>query len=133
MLIGASTWLWTSPLTTQSAETLLPRIAQLGFAAVELPLEDPGLVDAKRVRRLAGDHNLKVSVCGAFGPGRDLTHAEAKVRQATQDYIASCLDFAIEVGAPMFCGPLYAEVGKRRQLPEAARRAQHPEIGRAHV
>jgi len=124
MLIGASTWLWTSPLTTQSAETLLPRIAQLGFAAVELPLEDPTLVDAKRVRRLAGDHNLKVSVCGAFGPGRDLTHVEAKVRQATQDYIASCLDFAIEVGAPMFCGPLYAEVGKRRQLPEAARRAE---------
>jgi D-psicose/D-tagatose/L-ribulose 3-epimerase len=124
MKIGASTWLWTSPLTTQSAETLLPRIAQLGFAAVELPLEDPALVDAKRVAALARDHGLAVSVCGAFGPGRDLTHADAKIRAATQDYITSCLDFAVEVGAPMFCGPLYAEVGKRRQLPEAARRAE---------
>jgi D-psicose/D-tagatose/L-ribulose 3-epimerase len=124
MQIGASTWLWTSPLTTQAAETLLPRIAQLGFAAVELPLEDPSLVAAKRLRALAHDHNLMVSVCGAFGPGRDLTNADAKVRRATQDYITACLDFAAEVGAPMFCGPLYAEVGKRRQLPEAARRAE---------
>jgi D-psicose/D-tagatose/L-ribulose 3-epimerase len=124
MLIGASTWLWVSPLTTQAAETLLPRIAQLGFSAVELPLEDPTLVDAKRFRRLTHDHGLAVSVCGAFGPGRDLTHADARVRAATQDYIRSCLDFAADVGAPMFCGPLYAEVGKRRQLPEAERRAE---------
>ncbi len=124
MLIGASTWLWVSPLTTSAAETLLPRIAQLGFSAVELPLEDPALVDAKRIRALAGDHGLAVSVCGAFGPGRDLTNADARVRQASQDYITTCLDFAAEVGAPMFCGPLYAEVGKRRQLPESERRAE---------
>lgn len=124
MLIGASTWLWVSPLTTSAAETLLPRIAQLGFSAVELPLEDPTLLDAKRIHRLAHDLGLAVSVCGAFGPGRDLTHGDARVREATQDYILSCLDFAVEVGAPMFCGPLYAEVGKRRQLPEPQRRAE---------
>ena len=82
------------------------------------------LVDARRVRQIAHDHGLAVSVCGAFGPGRDLTNADARVRQATQDYIKACLDFAVEVGAPMFCGPLYAEVGKRRQLPEAERRAE---------
>jgi D-psicose/D-tagatose/L-ribulose 3-epimerase len=124
MLIGASTWLWTSPLTTAAAEKLIPRLAQIGFSAVELPLEDPALVDARRVRQLAGDHGLKVSVCGAFGPGRDLTNASARIRESTHDYIRTCLDFAAEVGAPMFCGPLYAEVGKRRQLPEAERRAE---------
>jgi D-psicose/D-tagatose/L-ribulose 3-epimerase len=124
MLIGASTWLWTSPLTTAAAEKLIPRLAQLGFSAVELPLEDPALVDARRIRQLAADHGLKVSVCGAFGPGRDLTNASVRIRESTHDYIRTCLDFAAEVGAPMFCGPLYAEVGKRRQLPEAERRAE---------
>lgn len=124
MQIGASTWIWVSPLTTAAAETLIPRIAQLGFAAVELPLEDPALLDARRIGQLIKDHGLKPSVCGAFGPGRDLTNADAAVRRATQDYIVRCLDFAVEVGAPMFCGPLYAEVGKRRQLPETARRAE---------
>jgi D-psicose/D-tagatose/L-ribulose 3-epimerase len=124
MLIGASTWLWTSPLTTAEAETLIPRVASLGFSAVELPIEDPALLDARRIAALAKDHNLKVSACGVFGPGRDLTNADARVRAATQDYIKTSLDFAAEVGAPMFCGPLYAEVGKRRQLPEAERRAE---------
>lgn len=124
MQIGATTWLWVSPLTTAAAEKLLPRIAQLGFAAVELPLEDPALLDARRIGQLARDHGLKVSACGVFGPGRDLTHADASVRRATQDYIKSSLDFAAEVGAPMLCGPLYSEVGKRRQLPEAARQAE---------
>lgn len=124
MIFGATTWLWISPLTTAAAEDLIPRIARLGFGAVELPLEDPALVDPKAVRQLAADHNLRVSVCGAFGPGRDLTNADANVRRSTLDYISRCLDFAVEVGAPIFCGPLYAEVGKRRQLPEAERKAE---------
>jgi D-psicose/D-tagatose/L-ribulose 3-epimerase len=124
MLIGASTWLWVSPLTTAAAEELLPRLAQLGFDAVELPLEDPALLDAKRLRRVAADHGLAVSACGVFGPGRDLTSPDARVRRATQEYIRASLDFAAEVGAPMLCGPLYAEVGKRRQLPDAERRAE---------
>lgn len=124
MLIGASTWLWTSPLTTATAENLLPRVAELGFSAVELPLEDPALLDPRRIAGVAQDHGLAVSVCGVFGPGRDLTNADARIRQATQDYIKSCLDFAAEVGAPMLCGPLYAEVGKRRQIPDTDRRAE---------
>ncbi len=124
MLIGASTWLWVSPLTTSAAETLIPHLAQLGFSAIELPLEDPSLIDAKRVGQLARDHNLAVSVCGAFGPGRDLTNPDTRVRAATHDYLKRCLDFAATVGAPMLCGPLYAEVGKRRHLPETARQAE---------
>lgn len=124
MKIGASTWLWVSPLTTFTAEKLLPRIAALGFDAVELPLEDPSIIDAGAIRKIAGDLDLTVFVCGAFGPGRDLTSANTAVRRSTLDYIRTCLDFAAEVGAPMLCGPLYAEVGKRRQLPESARQAE---------
>ncbi|MCP5531708.1 MAG: sugar phosphate isomerase/epimerase [Akkermansiaceae bacterium] len=124
MKIGASTWLWVSPLTTDAAETLIPRIAEMGFGAVELPIEDPDLLDAKRIASMASNHGLDISVCGAFGPGRDLTHPDPKVRAATQDYLCRCFDFAAEVGAPLLGGPLYSEVGKRRQLPEAERRAE---------
>src|SRR5690349_7661082 len=105
MLIGASTWLWASPLTTDIAAKLLPRIRSLGFTAVELPLEDPSLLDPKAIARIASDAGLAISVSGAFGPGRDLNNPEPKVREATLDYIKACLDFAAAVGAPMFCGP----------------------------
>lgn len=124
MLIGASTWLWTSPLKTAEAESLFPRIAALGFSAVEIPIEDPALLDAARLRRVASDHGLAIAACGVFGPGRDLTNGDASVRAATLDYIRTCLDFAVATGSPVLCGPLYAEVGKRRLLPDEGRRAE---------
>ena len=39
--IGVNTWVWTSPLTDEAVGALLGRIADMGFDAVELPLEDP--------------------------------------------------------------------------------------------
>ena len=38
--IGVNTWVWTSPLTDASVADLLRRIADMGFDAVELPLEN---------------------------------------------------------------------------------------------
>lgn len=32
---GVSTWLWTSPFTTESAEELFPKISQMGFDAIK--------------------------------------------------------------------------------------------------
>lgn len=124
MIPGASTWLWTSPLTTTAAEQLFPKIAQLGFGCVELPLESIELLDPARVRRLLDDHNLRPSVCGVFGPGRDLTNDDPKIREATLDYVDRALDFAAAINAPALCGPIYAEVGKRRQLPPEQRTAE---------
>jgi D-psicose/D-tagatose/L-ribulose 3-epimerase len=106
------------------AEQLVPKIAQLGFQSVELPLENIDLLDPRRIRTLLGDHGLRPSVCGVFGPGRDLNNADATIRRATLDYIERALDFAAVVGGPTLCGPLYAEVGKRRPLPDDQRRRE---------
>jgi len=120
---GASTWLWTSPF--DSAQTaLLKRIAELGFTAVELPIEDPALVDAAALAPLLADLGLKVHVCGAFGPGRDLTAADASARAGARAYISACLDIAQQLDAGFLAGPMYSQVGKARQLPEDERRRE---------
>jgi D-psicose/D-tagatose/L-ribulose 3-epimerase len=124
MRIGVSTWLWTSPLTTAEAERLVPLIARMGYDCVELPLEDVAAVDAARVLRVVSDCGITASVCGVFGPGRDLTNADPRVRAATRDYLRRCLDLAATVRAGFVAGPLYAQVGKRRPLPENERRAE---------
>lgn len=124
MILGASTWLWTSPLTTAAAENLFPKIARLGFRCVELPLESIELLDPARVQHLLQDNGLRPSICGVFGPGRDLTNDDPRIRQATLSYVDQALDFAAAVGAPALCGPIYAEVGKRRQLPPEQRAAE---------
>ena len=47
---GASTWLWASPFTTETIEDLFPKISQMGFDVVEIAVEDPTLIDIKKVR-----------------------------------------------------------------------------------
>jgi D-psicose/D-tagatose/L-ribulose 3-epimerase len=38
---GVSTWLWTSPFTTQSIGELFPKVSKMGFDVVEIAVEDP--------------------------------------------------------------------------------------------
>ena len=120
---GASTWLWTSPFRSTDV-TLLQNIASLGFTAVELPIEDPALVDAVALRPILEDLGLTAHVCGAFGPGRDLTNDELAIRNATRAYISDCLDIAAALGAGFVAGPMYSQVGKARQLPEDKRKRE---------
>ena len=78
---GVSTWLWTSPFTTQSIRELFPKISTMGFDVVEIAVEDPALIDIKKVKSALNDHGLKATICGAFGPSRDLTN-ESKASSA---------------------------------------------------
>jgi len=123
LAFGASTWLWTSPFRSTDVE-LLKSIAALGFQAVELPIEDPALVDAAALKPVLEDLGLQAHVCGAFGPGRDLTNPDATVRANTRQYIDACLDIAATLNARNFAGPMYSQVGKARQLPPDERQRE---------
>jgi D-psicose/D-tagatose/L-ribulose 3-epimerase len=112
---GASTWLWTSPFTSEQGD-LLRSIAKLGFEAVELPIEDPDLVDPAKIRPVLEETGLTPYLCGAFGPGRDLTNADSSVRANTRAYLSRLMDLAEALGVPFIAGPMYAQVGKARQL-----------------
>lgn len=121
---GVSTWLWTSPFTTESIEVLFPKIASMGFDVVEIAVEDPLLIDIKAVKQGLQKHKLKAIVCGAFGPSRDLTHEDSSVHRNCFTYIKSCLDFCVELDTPFFGGPMYSAVGKARMLPPEKRKKE---------
>jgi D-psicose/D-tagatose/L-ribulose 3-epimerase len=110
--IGVNTWVWTSPLTDERLPALARRIADLGFDAVELPLESPGDLDPEATRAVLADTGLTPYVVGAMAPGRDLVAAPAASVAATQDYLRACVDFAAGVGATSVCGPFYAQTGR---------------------
>lgn len=74
MKIGVNTWVWTSPLTTDEVEKLVPKVAKMGFDWIEFPLEDIGGFDYTAAAALLKDHGLGVSTCVAMGPDRDLIH-----------------------------------------------------------
>jgi D-psicose/D-tagatose/L-ribulose 3-epimerase len=121
--LGASTWLWTSPFRSDRVD-ILKNIAALGFRAVELPIEDPTLIDTAALRPALRDLGLKPHVCGVFGPGRDLTHPDSSVRAATRRYLADCFRIAADLDAGFVAGPMYSECGKARQLPEDERKRE---------
>ena len=43
--IGITTWIWTSPLTTERFGEVVPHIKQLGFDLVEVPIEGTNDLD----------------------------------------------------------------------------------------
>ncbi|QCR22282.1 sugar phosphate isomerase/epimerase [Pontibacter sp. SGAir0037] len=110
---GVSTWLWTSPFNTETL-SLFPKIREMGYEAVEIPVEDPALVDTAKVKEALLRNNLAPIICGAFGTSRDLTSDNLALQQVSFEYIESCLDICEKVGADFFAGPMYSAVGKAR-------------------
>lgn len=117
--IGVNTWVWASPLTDQTLKDLAPKVAAMGFGAVELPLENAGDWDAGLARELLGSLGLVPVVIGAMGPGRSLLQRVGNV-PATQEYLRTCIAQAVRVGATVVAGPFYAPTGVTwRMTPEA--------------
>jgi len=112
---GVSTWLWTSPFTSESV-SLFPRIKSMGYDAVEIAVEDPEKISAAKISQALKEFDLKAVVCGAFGPARDLTHEEAHVHRSTIEYIEKCFEFCNAWGADFLAGPMYSAVGKARMV-----------------
>ena len=120
---GVSTWLWTSPFTTESI-ALFPKIKLMGFDAVEIPIEYPEKIDAKKVKAALEANELEPIVCGAFGPSRDLTHDDPAVHENCFQYIRQGLDLCNEWDATFLAGPMYSAVGKARMLSPELRKIE---------
>lgn len=110
---GVSTWLWTSPFNSASIR-LFPKIKEMGYDVVEIPVEDPGLIETGKIKAALIASDLQAVICGAFGPSRDLTHDDPSFHKTSFEYILSCLDICSQLGAGFLAGPMYSAVGKAR-------------------
>lgn len=120
---GVSTWLWTSPFNRETI-ALFSKIKSFGYDAVEIPVEDPSLIDLDLVKKALADEGLKAIICGAFGPSRDLTHDDPAFHQTCFTYLDSCLEIASELGAGFVAGPMYSAVGKARLVSPEQRKVE---------
>ena len=120
---GVSTWLWQSPFTTESV-ALFPKIKKMGFDVVELPLEDPSLIDGKTVKQALADHGLKPSICVVFGEDKDLTGEDPSLYDRCFEHAKACFELCNTLEASFVAGPLYAAVGKARLASDQQRQVE---------
>jgi len=123
---GINTFLFASPFTTKDS-ALIEKFKKMGFDGVEIPLENKGDIDYKEVAHLLKANDMECSsVCGAFGPGRDLRGTEEE-QEASKQYIRDCIDACTALECNLFVGPLYSMVG-RAQMEDAQARKRQWEI-----
>lgn len=121
--LAVSTWLWTSPFTTETV-SLFPKIKSMGYDAVEIPVEYPEKINANKVKEALKENGLAGIVCGAFGATRDLTHDDPAVHNTCFEYIRQCFELCNAWDAKFLAGPMYSAVGKARMVPPEQRKIE---------
>src|SRR5438477_5424136 len=115
--IGVNAWVWTSPFTTDNEGlALIDKVKQIGFDSFEFGLEDPSHVDPAKLKQKLQQTGLRIVICGAFGPDRDLTHDDSSVRESSLSYITQAIKICQQSGCRTLAGPMYSAVGKRRHV-----------------
>lgn len=112
MDIGANAWIWGAPITTETLETLAPKVAGMGFDHLEVPIEDPSAIDYERAGPVLEEHGLSANVIAAMTEERDLLSETRGVPEQGREYIRHCADAASAMGVRNVVGPLYAAVGR---------------------
>ena len=124
MKFGVNTFIWESPFSTDEHLYLCRKAQQMGFDLLEVAVEEPALVDVAALRQTARETGIGILVCGAFGPDRNLSSADAGIRENAEAYLRWCIDAAAELESPLVAGPMYSAVGKPRLETAVARQEE---------
>jgi D-psicose/D-tagatose/L-ribulose 3-epimerase len=122
-LYGASTFIWVSPFSNRTLD-LIDRVRSFGFDLIEICIEDPETIDVASIRDRTKQAGVGVTICGAFGPTRDMSSEDGAIQKSALAYLERCIDYAAALGSPFVSGPMYAAVGNTRLLDPGARAAQ---------
>ncbi len=127
MIFGINTFLFTSPFTNDST-SLFPQFKAWGFDSVEIAVEHESHIDPVYIKSELDSHGLVCgTLCGAFGPGRDLRGSREE-QEASLAYIQQLIDIMVTLGASTLVGPVYSAVGRAEFVPEQERAAQWRQV-----
>ena len=105
--IGIISMQFVRPFTTANLN-LFSEIRALGFDFIELLMPEPedGLA-LNDVRTALADSNLGVVLAARVNAERSIVSADANARQGGIDYLKTCVEAAVRVGAGIVGGPIY--------------------------
>jgi D-psicose/D-tagatose/L-ribulose 3-epimerase len=107
MKLGVSAFNWSRTFEASDFQ-LLPRIREAGFAAFEVPIFDPDLIDVKPLRRALESNDLACTVCAILTNGINPISSDAAQRRKAREHLALCIETTAALGGRLLGGPLYA-------------------------
>jgi D-psicose/D-tagatose/L-ribulose 3-epimerase len=111
MRYGINTFLFTFPFTNESVKWF-PTFKKWGFDTVEIAIDDPAAIDPAKIKAALDKYGLKCgSICGCFGPDRDLRGSPEAQRNSI-NYMKACIDHMVVLECPRLVGPVYSAVGR---------------------
>jgi D-psicose/D-tagatose/L-ribulose 3-epimerase len=111
MQYGINTFLFTFPFTNESVQWF-KQFKKWGFDTVEIAIDDPSAIDPVKIKAALDKHGLKCgSICGCFGPDRDLRGSPEAQRNSI-NYMKACIDHMVVLDCPRLVGPVYSAVGR---------------------
>jgi D-psicose/D-tagatose/L-ribulose 3-epimerase len=108
---GVNLLLWASKFDRETVE-LIPKVADMGFDGVEIPIFDPSTVDIPHTQTALRDTGLHPITCTIMGPDRDPINKDSAIRENGKNYLMQCIEISAELGADTCIGPMYSAVGK---------------------
>jgi D-psicose/D-tagatose/L-ribulose 3-epimerase len=123
---GVSTWVWSFPFDPERDHELVDRVVALGGDHVELGGEAVGSGSLAAVRDAIERTGVTASICGIFGPDRDVSRPESC--DAGLEYIEECVATAGEIGAATVIGAMCGTGGV--ELLSAAERRRRVDYAR---
>jgi len=111
MKAGVNTLLWSGTFSERELP-LLRKVKRLGFGAAEVPVFDPKVPPAEKMREMAEKLGIELLQCSIVPPNCDPISDRASVRKRAVKRLKDYIDVATRMGAKAIAGPLYAPVGK---------------------
>jgi len=124
MKFGINTLLYAGTFTDEHTD-LFKKFKDTGFDGVEIALEKEGDIDYQATLDKLKKNDLECcSICGLFGPDRDIRGPNEEYIRNGIDYIKMCLDACSELECKVFAGPAYSSVGRANMESEEDRKKQ---------
>jgi D-psicose/D-tagatose/L-ribulose 3-epimerase len=113
---GVNTLIWTENFSQQDL-WILPRIRQLGFAAVDLSVARPEDFPVEVTRRALLETGVEPIVTTALAPQHNPVSPESAVRRSAVENLKRIVDIANRLGAKIVGGVIYAAWGYKTNRP----------------
>ena len=123
MRFSIATFVWTGSFTDAQLD-LVQKVADLGYADLEVVFDGSGGVTAGALRERLDQAGIGASVLAFCLPDRDPSAADPAIRAAGVDYLTEALEFGAAIGAPLIGGPIAHPPGRARQLTTDERAAE---------